>query len=160
MQVLPLTCAAQFPIVGSRPVEAELLGAIPRGSVVLFSYIVGFIGGQIILVGMNKKKAKEILNGGQTNDLRKTGSLIKDPTVVVQLLFDECEYDMAFGSFDLDESSLDFAVHRTKDVNLGEQEEYYSLNLVEADVYRLTDSDDVSVQRFEATPTGWIGTSQ
>lgn len=109
---------------------------------------------------MDKSDAREILDGGQTNDLNKRGTLVKDPSVVVQLLFDGEEFHMAFGSFGLTDGKLDFGVHRAKSVTLGEIDEYYALNLVEADVYTLDDDGSVSVQRYEATPNGWEETSR
>lgn len=109
---------------------------------------------------MDKSDAREILDGGQTNDLKKAGSLIKDPSVVVQLLFDGDEFHTVFGNFGLDESNLDYAVHRAKNVTIGEQDEYYALNLVEADVYTLSDDGEVKVQRYEATPNGWEETDR
>lgn len=106
---------------------------------------------------MDKEKAGEILDGGETNDLKKPGSLVRDPRVVVQLLFDGEEYSMVFGEFGLEDGDLDYLVHREKGVSLGEQDEFYDDNLVEADVYVLDNmSGEVTVQRFEATPSGWV----
>lgn len=103
---------------------------------------------------MDETKAKEILEGGKTNDLKKAGSLVKDPSVVVQLLFDGDEFHMAFGSFGLAEDNLDYAVHRAKDVTLREKESFYEDNQVEADVYTL-DNGSVNVKRLRATSDGW-----
>lgn len=108
---------------------------------------------------MDKSDAREILDGGQTNDLNQEGMLVSNPSVVVQLFFDGEEYHTVFGTFGLDDIELDYAVHRAKDVTLGEVDDYYALNLVEADVYTL-DGDEVNVQRFEATPNGWEGTDR
>lgn len=104
---------------------------------------------------MDEDKAKEILDEGKTNDLKKAGSLIKDPSVVVQLLFDGDEFHTVFGNFGLAEDELDYAVHRAKDVTLREKESYYEENRVEADVYTLNDDGTVEVERFRATENGW-----
>jgi len=108
---------------------------------------------------MDKSDAREILNGGQTNDLRKSGSLITDPSVVIELFFEGDAFHTVFGNFGLDEGELDYAVHRARDVTRGEVDDFYSLNLVEADVYTMKDGE-VSVQRYEATPVGWEETER
>lgn len=113
---------------------------------------------------MDKDTVREILDGGETEDLRNAGDgpvgTIKDPSVVVQFVFDGDVYDVLYGSFGLAEDELDYGVHQIKGVTLGEKEDYYALNLVEADVYTLGDDGTVSVQRYEATPNGWEETSR
>jgi len=104
---------------------------------------------------MDKKKAKEILDDGQTNDLQKRGTLVNNPSVVIQLFFNNNEYHTTFGSFSLTDSDMDFAVHRAKGVSIGEQDEFYYENDVEVDVYTLTDENEVKVKRFKATEDGW-----
>jgi len=102
---------------------------------------------------MDKKKAKEILDGGTTNDLKKAGQLIKSPDVVVQLLFGSDEFHTVFGNFGLNGSDLDYAVHRAKNVPLNKKEAFYESNKVEADIYTL--DDGVSVRRFRAAADKW-----
>ena len=104
---------------------------------------------------MHKQKAKDILDGGKTNDLKKAGQLIKSPDVVVQLLFDGDEFHTVFGNFGLDGSDLDYAVHRAKNVSLSKKESFYDSNEVEADIYTLDDNSAVSVRRFRATANRW-----
>jgi hypothetical protein len=108
---------------------------------------------------MDKETAREVLDGGQTNSLKSVGSLVNDPSVVVQLLFDGEEFHTTFGNYGLKEDELDYAVHRAKSVTLSEKEDYYATNLVEADVYTLDDGT-VTVERFEATPNGWEETER
>lgn len=108
---------------------------------------------------MDKESAREILDGGKTNDLKKAGSLITDPSVVIELFFDGDAFHTVFGNFGLKEDELDYAVHRAKDVTLSEVEDYYAMNRVEADVYKLLEDGSVEVQRFEATPVAWEETS-
>jgi len=104
---------------------------------------------------MDKQNAKEILNGGKTNDLKKAGQLIKSPEVVVQLLFGGDEFHTVFGNFGLNGSDLDYAVHRAKSVPLSKKESFYESNEVEADIYTLDDNGNVSVRRFRATADKW-----
>lgn len=103
---------------------------------------------------MDKEQAREILDGGQTNDLSKAGSLITDPNIVIQLVFNGEEFHTVFGSFELTDSDLDYAVHRAKEVTLTQKDQYYEDNQVEADVYVLSDNE-VVVKRFKATPEQW-----
>jgi len=104
---------------------------------------------------MDKQKAKEIINGGKTNDLKKAGNLIKAPDVVIQLFFDGDEFHTVFGNFGLNGSDLDYAVHRAKSVSLSEKEAFYQSNTVEADIYTLDDNGIVCVNRFQATANRW-----
>lgn len=109
---------------------------------------------------MDKTKAREILDGGSTNALKSTGTLIEDPYVVIQLIVNGTEHHTTFGSFDIAGDLLDYAVHRAKGVTLSEQTTYYQTNRVEDDVYTLTDDGDVEVQRFKATEDNWEKTTQ
>lgn len=104
---------------------------------------------------MDKQKAKDIIDGGKTNDLKNTGNLIRAPDVVIQLLFDGDEFHTVFGNFGLNGSDLDYAVHRAKSVPLSEKESFYQSNTVEADIYTLDDNGSVSVKRFQATADRW-----
>lgn len=103
---------------------------------------------------MNKQKAREILDGGKTNDLKKAGSLIKDPSVVLEFFFDGDAFHTSFGNFGLDETDLDYGVHRAKGVSLSQKEAFYEDHTVEVDVYTM-DGDEVDVDRYQATPDSW-----
>lgn len=138
---------------------SEASGVKPRSTHSPTVYRVGFIGEDPTLLCMDKENAREILDGGRTNSLKSSGSLVNDPSVVVQLLFDGEEFHTTFGNYGLKEDELDYAVHRAKDVTLREKEEYYANNLVEADVYTLDDGT-VNVERFEATPNRWEETKR
>jgi len=105
---------------------------------------------------MDKQKAREILDGGKTNDLKNVGSLINDPSVVIQMYFNGDAFHTVFGNFGLAEDELDYLVHRAKDVTLREKEDYYADNEVVAELYTLDDdSGEVNVKRWVATPDGW-----
>lgn len=104
---------------------------------------------------MDTEDAKEILDGGKTNDLRKAGTLIKDPNVVLNLFVNGNEFHTKFGDFNPDTSDLDYLVHRAKGVTLSEQDEFYKENEVEVEIYTLDDNNEVNTSRWTASEDGW-----
>lgn len=108
---------------------------------------------------MDKSRAKEILGGDETtNDLKRQGTLISNPNVVVTLVIDGSESTMAYGSNGLTQSDLDYLVHRDKGVTLGEKTDYYKMNKVIARTFTL-ENGSITVTEYEADPVnGWSET--
>lgn len=107
---------------------------------------------------MDRDKAKRILSDEEetANDLTKAGSLIKNPSALVHLFVDgkDKHPKQPYGVFSLDETDLDYFVHRLCNVTLSEKTDYYAEHDVKAEVYTL-ENGSLSVTTYTATPNGW-----
>lgn len=109
---------------------------------------------------MDKTKAEKIFytEGETANSIGKAGSLITNPDVLVELFVngDSVNEHSAYGCFHpIDETTLDYFVHRLKDVTLKEKESFYKDNTVRAQLYVKSGEDEVVEKTVKATTDGW-----
>jgi hypothetical protein len=91
--------------------------------------------------------------GATANDIRKPGTVVKNPTTIVQLVVNGNESGYYGEHGGLDGSQIDFLIHRIYDVTLSKKNNFYENNSVKARVYT-QDDDGVKERVFTVDGDG------
>lgn len=105
---------------------------------------------------MDEDVAKDLLNDGQTNSLTSTGTLVSDPSFVVEISKNGSAHSLKYGTVgSLSESDLDYLVHRVYDVTLSEQDQAYETTEFTAEIHYYDSDGNYKTTVWTATPDGW-----
>lgn len=104
---------------------------------------------------MELSEAEDILDDGETNALTSPGVLVSDPSFVVEISKDGELHSMKYGTLgSIDESNLDYLIHRVYNVTLKGQPTAYEDHDFRAKIYHYSDGEVVCTE-WVATPDGW-----